>query len=73
MTTTQCPSLAIMLRHGQQITHRVHQRGWLETPDGRFYQPKATDVQFIKGRRLPFMSRPMNKPRWFARLMGIFA
>lgn len=73
MTTAQCPSLAIMLTHGQQITHRTHQRGWLETPDGRFYQPKATEVQFIKGRCLPFMSRPQNKRRWFARLMGIFA
>lgn len=73
MNTAQCPSLANMLTHGQQVTHRAHQRGWLETPDGRFFQPKATEVQFIKGRRLPFISRQQNKPRWFARLMGIFA
>ncbi|MGP9421534.1 phage filamentation protein Fil family protein [Ewingella sp. AOP9-I1-14] len=73
MTTAQCPSLANMLTNGQQITHRAHQRGWIETPDGRHFQPKATEVQFIKGRRLPFMARQHNKPRWFARLMGIFA
>lgn len=70
---SNCPSLASLLTHGQQITHRHHQRGWIETPDGRFYQPKATDVQFVKNCRQPFMSRPRNKRRWFARLMGIFA
>lgn len=48
MDLTQCPSLASLLTHGQQITHRQHQRGWIETPDGRFFQPKAADVQFIK-------------------------
>jgi len=73
MELIQCPSLANMLTKGQQVTHRAHQRGWIETPDGRFFQPKATDVQFVIGRRLPFMSRPQNKRRWFARLMGIFA
>lgn len=73
MTIIECPSLANMLTHGQQVTHRAHQRGWIETPDGRFFQPKVTDVQFVNGRRLPFMSRPRNKRRWFARLMGIFA
>ncbi len=72
-TLTNCPSLASLLTHGQQITHRQHQRGWIETPDGRFFQPKAADVQFVKNCRLPFMSRPRNKRRWFSRLMGIFA
>lgn len=69
--TAHCPSLAAMLTQGQQITHRRHTRGWLELPDGRHFQPKATDVQFIPGMRKPFMSHP--RPRWFARLMGIFA
>lgn len=73
MDLTQCPSLASLLTHGQQITHRQHQRGWIETPDGRFFQPKAVDVQFVKNCRVPFMSRPRNTRRWFSRLMGIFA
>ncbi|WP_411706352.1 phage filamentation protein Fil family protein [Edaphovirga cremea] len=73
MTTAQCPSLAAMLVNGQQITHRHHQRGWIETPDGRFFQPKSTEVQFIPGLRQPFLSGQQHKPRWFARLMGIFA
>lgn len=71
--TAQCPSLASMLTNGQQITHRKHQRGWIETPDGRHFQPRASAVQFIPGMRLPFMSGQARKPRWFARLMGIFA
>ena len=29
MDLTQCPSLASLLTHGQQITHRQHQRGWI--------------------------------------------
>lgn len=73
MDMTHCPSFASLLTKGQQITHRAHTRGWIETPDGRFFQPKAADVQFIKHCRLPFMTRPRNKRRWFARLMGIFA
>ncbi|UAN50100.1 DUF2724 domain-containing protein [Serratia sp. JSRIV002] len=73
MTTAQCPSLASMLTNGQKITHRQHQRGWIETPDGRHFQPKASEVQFIKGCRTPFMAKPLHRPRWFARLMGIFA
>ncbi|HEF7268328.1 TPA: DUF2724 domain-containing protein [Yersinia enterocolitica] len=73
MTANQCPSLAGMLTNGQQITHRYHLRGWIETPDGRHFQPKATEVKFIKGCRTPFMAKPKSKPRWWARLMGIFA
>ena len=73
MDMTECPSIASLLVHGQRVTHHAHQRGWIETPDGRFFQPKATEVQFIKSCRLPFMSRPRNPRRWFARLMGIFA
>lgn len=73
MELSHYPSLASLLVQGQQVTHHRHQRGWIETPDGRFFQPKVADVQFINGRKLPFMSRPRNKRRWFARLMGIFA
>ncbi|HDL7334564.1 phage filamentation protein Fil family protein [Yersinia enterocolitica] len=73
MTANQCPSLAAMLTNGQQVTHRYHLRGWIETPDGRHFQPKATEVKFIKGCRTPFMAKPKGKPRWWARLMGIFA
>ncbi|WP_019213344.1 phage filamentation protein Fil family protein [Yersinia massiliensis] len=73
MTANQCPSLAAMLRNGQQVTHRRHQCGWIETPDGRDFQPKASEVQFIKGCRTPFMAKPRGKTRWWARLMGIFA
>lgn len=73
MALSQCPSLANLLNQAQQVTHHRHQRGWIETPDGRFFQPKANEVQFIDGQQVPFMSRPRNKRRWFSRLMGIFA
>ncbi|NJC99688.1 phage filamentation protein Fil family protein [Candidatus Erwinia dacicola] len=73
MDITQAPSFASLLTTSCGITHRRHVRGWIETPDGQFFQPKAADVQFVKGCRLPYMSRPRNKRRWFARLMGIFA
>lgn len=78
MTANQCPSLAAMLRNGQemnrrQLTHRFHYHGWLEAPDGRHFQPKASDVQFIPGLRTPYMAKPRASRRWFARLMGIFA
>ncbi|MCK2155238.1 phage filamentation protein Fil family protein [Citrobacter braakii] len=70
-TLTTSPSFASLLTKSQQITHRAHTRGWLETPDGQFFQPKATDVQFIKHSRLPFMSRPRSKRNWLVRLLGI--
>ncbi|MGA7588670.1 MAG: phage filamentation protein Fil family protein [Rouxiella badensis] len=73
MGNIPCPSIASMLTHGQQITHRAHHHGWIEAPNGRLFQPKATEVKFIKGCRVPFISRPRNKRRWFTRLMGIFA
>ncbi|WP_411813585.1 phage filamentation protein Fil family protein [Erwinia tracheiphila] len=41
-------------------------RGWLETPDGRFFQPKASEVQFIKGRRIPFFVSSRTRRRWFS-------
>lgn len=73
MISAQAPSLASLLKQGCQVTHFKNNHGWLETPDGRFFQPKVADVQFIKGCRKPFMSNPRNKRRWFAWLMGIFA
>lgn len=72
MKNFPCPSMASLLTYGQQVTHRAHHHGWIETPNGRFFQPKSSDVQFIKGCRMPLISRPRNKRRWFARLMGIF-
>ncbi|WP_145482681.1 phage filamentation protein Fil family protein [Yersinia rohdei] len=69
----QCPSLAALLVNGQKVTHYRHQRGWLETPDGRHFQPKASEVQFIPGLRTPYMAKPKAPRRWFSRLMGIFA
>lgn len=71
MYAQQCPSLSAMLVNGQKITHRQHTRGWLETPDGRHFQPAVGDVRFISGFRLPLVTRPRR--RWFSRLMGIFA
>lgn len=73
MTANQCPSLEAMLTNGQQVTHRRHLHGWIGTPDGSRFQPTASEVQFIKGYRFPFMAKPRSKPRWWARLMGIFA
>lgn len=69
--TQQCPSMAALLTQAHQITHRRHRRGWLELPDGRHFQPSVANVQFLPGLQKPYMSRP--RPRWFARLMGIFA
>ncbi|CNI12073.1 phage filamentation protein Fil family protein [Yersinia pekkanenii] len=78
MTANQCPSLAAMLVSGQeinqgQVTYRFHYRGWIETPEGRHFQPDASKVFFIRGCRTPFMTKPRAKPCWWARLMGIFA
>ena len=72
MKIRQCTSLASLLVKQQQVTHYRHQHGWLETPDGRHFQPNAREVQFIKGCRTPFIARPGKKRRWFARLMNIF-
>lgn len=73
MTIAQCPSLAALLVNGQQVSHHRHQRGWIETPNGHFILPKASEVQFIAGMRMPFMTGQARKPHWFARLMGMFA
>ena len=49
------PTLASLLRNGCQVTHFKNSRGWLETPDGRFFKPEPAKVQFIKGLNKPFM------------------
>ncbi|WP_456309407.1 phage filamentation protein Fil family protein [Serratia proteamaculans] len=54
MMTQQCPSLASMLICNQTVTHWHHTQGWIETPDGRHFQPKPGKVRFIKG-----MSKPV--------------
>ncbi|AEN67362.1 hypothetical protein Entas_4689 (plasmid) [Enterobacter soli] len=56
------PSLASLLKNGCQVTHFKNSRGWLETPDGRFFKPEPVKVQFIKGKDKPFIyTRRINK------------
>lgn len=56
------PSLASLLKHGCQVTHFKNSRGWLETPDGKFFKPEPSKVQFIKGMSKPFVyTKKINK------------
>ncbi|HCM1923081.1 TPA: DUF2724 domain-containing protein [Salmonella enterica subsp. salamae serovar 16:m,t:e,n,x] len=56
------PSFAGLLRGSCQITHYHNSRGWIETPDGRFFKPDPCKVQFIKGRNKPFIyTQKINK------------
>lgn len=56
------PSLASLLKHGCQVTHFKNSRGWLETPDGKFFKPEPGKVQFIKGMSKPFVyTKKINK------------
>ncbi|EDT6692646.1 hypothetical protein AH716_002308 [Salmonella enterica subsp. enterica] len=56
------PSLASLLRNGCQVTHCKSSRGWIETPDGRFFKPEPNKVQFIKGRDKPYVyTQKINK------------
>ncbi len=48
------PSLASLLKHGCQVTHYSNTRGWIETPDGRFFKPEPNKVRFIKEMNKPF-------------------
>ncbi|OYC61678.1 hypothetical protein RX33_00277 [Escherichia coli] len=50
MSEQQIPSFASLLRNGCQVTHCKSTRGWIETPDGRYFKPEPAKVQFIKGR-----------------------
>lgn len=68
----ECPSLASLLKRGCQVTHFKNSRGWLETPDGRFFKPEPTKVQFIKGKNKPFIyTRRINTGVLFI-LAGLF-
>lgn len=49
------PSLASLLRNGCQVTHFGNSRGWIETPDGRFFKPEPNKVRFVKGMNKPFV------------------
>jgi hypothetical protein len=43
-------------------SHTKNSRGWLETPDGRFFKPEPAKVQFIKGKNKPFIyTQRINK------------
>lgn len=62
MPEHQIPSLASLLRNGCQVTHFKSSRGWIETPDGRFFKPEPNKVQFIKGMNKPFIyTQEINK------------
>lgn len=69
----QCPSISTMLKNEYLISHHHHNRGWLETPDGRHFQPKASQVKFVPGLAKPFIAGIKRRRRWWARLMGICA
>lgn len=68
-----CSSLSTMLRQEHLVSHHHHTRGWIETPDGRHIQPKASKVKFIPGLAKPWIAGVKPARRWWARLMGIFA
>ncbi|WP_140920184.1 phage filamentation protein Fil family protein [Limnobaculum xujianqingii] len=68
-----CSSLSTMLRQEHLVSHHHHDRGWIETPDGRFFQPKASKVHFLPGLAKPFIAGIKRRRRWWARLMGISA
>ncbi|HHR0842553.1 TPA: phage filamentation protein Fil family protein [Klebsiella aerogenes] len=56
------PSIAGLLKHGCQVTHFANTRGWIETPDGRFFKPEPNKVHFIKSMSKPFVyTKKINK------------
>ncbi|EOV8483937.1 phage filamentation protein Fil family protein [Klebsiella aerogenes] len=66
------PSFASLLRHGCQVTHFANTRGWIETPDGRFFKPESNKVRFIKGMSKPFVyTKKINKGLFDALLKAI--
>ncbi len=66
------PSFASLLRHGCQVTHFANTRGWIETPDGRFFKPESNKVRFIKGMSKPFVyTKKINKGLFDALLKEI--
>ncbi|SFC48776.1 phage filamentation protein Fil family protein [Pragia fontium] len=67
------PSLSSMLTHKIFVSGHHHNRGWLETPDGRHVQPSASKVKFISDLDKPWIAGIKPARRWWAKLMGIFA
>ncbi len=62
MSTENIPSIASLLKHGCQVTHFRNTRGWIETPDGRFFKPEPNKVRFIKEMNRPFIyTQKINK------------
>ncbi|KFB99662.1 hypothetical protein GTGU_04101 [Trabulsiella guamensis ATCC 49490] len=57
----EAPSVASLLRRSGQVTHFKNSRGWIETPDGRFFKPEPSKVQFIDGKNKPYISANINK------------
>ncbi|GAB2927922.1 phage filamentation protein Fil family protein [Hafnia psychrotolerans] len=66
------PSFASMLKKGCQVTHHRHVNGWIETPDGRFFKPEPTKVQFIKGMSKPFVYTKKINKGLFASFISLF-
>lgn len=62
MKDQDIPSFASLLRNGCQVTHCAATRGWIETPDGRYFKPEPNKVRFIKGMSKPFVyTKKINK------------
>ncbi|EPA9245287.1 phage filamentation protein Fil family protein [Yersinia enterocolitica] len=65
------PSIPSILKSHCKIIHFKPLRGWIETPDGRFFKPDPNKVRFIKGVSKPFVyTKKTNKGLFsaFARL-----
>lgn len=64
--TTQSPSLSSLLVNHQRPAKWANNGFWMELPAGRKYiaDPNAPHSQVV--------GQESQRPRWFARLMGIF-
>ncbi|WP_439413098.1 phage filamentation protein Fil family protein [Enterobacter ludwigii] len=51
----ELPSFASLLTKSCQVTHFKNSRGWIETPDERFFKPEPSRIQFIKGKDKPYI------------------
>ncbi|WP_313627912.1 phage filamentation protein Fil family protein [Kosakonia sp.] len=69
---SECPSMASLLHHGCKVTHFKNSRGWIETPDGRFFKPEPARVQFIKERNKPFIYAGKIKKGALRTLLELF-
>lgn len=66
------PSVASLLRNSHQVTHFKPSRGWIETPDGRFYKPKPEKVKFIKDEIKPVIFGDVKKNKFIWSLFNLF-